>query len=417
MSAQNKDDMFMEIGASFNEQDCESVLPKQNNNENGDEETPVVAESPTNTTRKTLIGLVIVILLALSWVGSQQLAQSANTTSDFNAPFFTTWFSTCWMVLCYPVYCLFLRISTNRSGFVESIKDSLLIFGPENVSLRQILTIIFPFNLVWIVTNYLYIFALTYIAATDASAILSSNVAFVYIFSFFLLGERFYFIRIIASLTCIAGVVLFGYADGFSEQSNVTTGIIMAIFSALGAAVYKVVFKKVVGNASLGQVSLFLSFLGITNALFLWIVFLILYFVGLEHIVAAEIPWSYLCGSSALSLVFNFLVNFGIAFTFPLFISIAMMMGIPVNAAVDLFLRGVLFSVLRLVAALLVVCGFCLMMLPDTWNLPIHRLLGCTSYSRCYSGDQQESEDERAIAYSSGSLKRESAEVNKNNEE
>ena len=34
-------------------------------------------------------------------------------------------------------------------------------------------------------------------------------------------------------------------------------------------------------------------------------------------------------------LVFNFLVNFGVAFTYPLFISVAMMLGIPLNAGMD----------------------------------------------------------------------------------
>lgn len=60
----------------------------------------------------------------------------------------------------------------------------------------------------------------------------------------------------------------------------------------------------------------------------------------------------------------------------------------------DLFLRGVLFSALRLVAALLVVIGFCLMMLPDTWNLPIHKLFGWTSYSKCYNGEQQQTDED-----------------------
>ena len=64
----------------------------------------------------------------------------------------------------------------------------------------------------------------------------------------------------------------------------------------------QVFFKRMIGEGKLGQVSLFLSLLGLTNALFLWVVFLILYFVGLEKMVADEIPWGYLCGSSSLSL-------------------------------------------------------------------------------------------------------------------
>jgi len=93
-----------------------------------------------------------------------------------------------------------------------------------------------------------------------------------------------------------------------------------------------VIFKRVIFEGSLGQVSLFLSILGLLNAVFISFIFLIFFFTGFETFYASDIPWSYLCGSSALSLVFNFLVNFGVAYTFPLFIAIAMMLGIPLNA-------------------------------------------------------------------------------------
>ncbi|XP_076814241.1 solute carrier family 35 member F3-like isoform X2 [Clavelina lepadiformis] len=361
----------------------------------------------SESTQKTFLGLLIVIFLAVSWVGAQQFAQSAQFSGNFSAPYFTTWFSTCWMVLCFPVFSLFLFFQKNHEEFHAEILDSRHIFGPENVTLKKIFTHIFSFNVLWIFVNYLYVFSLTYIAATDASAILSSNVAFVYALSFIILGEHFYFIRTVASSLCIAGVVMFGYADGFVGGSNLVPGIVMALLSAVGAAVYKVLFKRMIGEGKLGQVSLFLSLLGLTNALFLWVVFLILYFVGLEKMVADEIPWGYLCGSSSLSLVFNFLVNFGIAFTYPLFISIAMMLGIPLNAAVDMLLRGEIFSLLRLIAALLVVAGFCMMMCPDSWNLPVHRALGCKS-SRCYgnqTNNDEEEEDILPITYSSGDLK------------
>ena len=44
----------------------------------------------------------------------------------------------------------------------------------------------------------------------------------------------------IASLLCIAGVVLFGYAGGFVGGNNLAAGVIMALVSAIGSAVYKV---------------------------------------------------------------------------------------------------------------------------------------------------------------------------------
>ena len=53
---------------------------------------------------KTLWGIVIVVGIAISWVGSTQFAKSTYTDT-FNAPWFTVWFSTSWISLfpsCFP---------------------------------------------------------------------------------------------------------------------------------------------------------------------------------------------------------------------------------------------------------------------------------------------------------------------------
>ena len=62
------------------------------------------------------LGLVISLLLAISWVGSAQFSQIANTGNQekFNSPYFTTWFSTLWMIFCYPGYLLFSVFKPRR---------------------------------------------------------------------------------------------------------------------------------------------------------------------------------------------------------------------------------------------------------------------------------------------------------------
>lgn len=52
--------------------------------------------------KKYLFGLVLVCLIACSWVGSTQTAKSAYT-GDFKAPFFSMWFSTAWMISLFPL--------------------------------------------------------------------------------------------------------------------------------------------------------------------------------------------------------------------------------------------------------------------------------------------------------------------------
>lgn len=346
----------------------------------------------SETTRKTIIGLVIVVLLAISWVGAQQFAQTAVQWSNFKAPFFTTWFSTCWMSLCFPGYALFVVISErDRKKIADAMEKSTHLFGPSRVTIAEFFKMIWTLNAVWLAVNYLYIFGLKFIYATDASAIMASNVAFVYILSLCLLHEKLYAIRIVASVLCISGVVLFAYAKGFQESEHMLQGVLMIIASAFGAAVYKVVFKKIMGNASLGQVSLFLSLLGISNICIMWTINVCLHVAEVENFGFLDIPWLALILSAILSLVFNFLVNFGIAYTYPLFISIAMMIGIPLNAGVDVVVRHGTFSSLRLIAAVLVFAGFAIMLFPDSWNDPIHSIVGCKT------GNQEEGKEEELV--------------------
>ena len=99
----------------------------------------------------------------------------------------------------------------------------------------------------------------------------------------------------------------------------------------------------------------------------------IFYYSGEELIVWSKIPWAYLCGTAVLGLVFNFLINFGVAFTFPLFISLGTLLGIPINAVVDSIWRHQAFGPLKAGAAVLIIAGFLIMLLPpDTMS----RLLG-----------------------------------------
>ncbi|XP_039255496.2 solute carrier family 35 member F3-like isoform X1 [Styela clava] len=328
--------------------------------------------------KKILVGCIIVILLAISWVGAQQFAQNAIQLASFDAPYFMTWFGTSWMTLCFPIYCICIALKyRNRQKIIEVIKESEKVFETSKITTKQFFLRIVPMNILWVATNYLYMIALKFIAATDASAIFASNVAFVYMLSLCILKEKLYVIRILACIFCISGVVLFGYAAGFAGGSNLLIGALMAIATALGAALYKVIFKVWVGAATLGQVSLFLTYLGISNIFLMWTIFITLYFTNVEHFTGDNIPWNPLIASSFLGLVFNYVLSFGVAYTYPLFISIALMLGVPLNAVVDVAVRGVTFNATRVLAASLVLLGFAIMLLPDHFNNPIHDVFLC----------------------------------------
>lgn len=65
---------------------------------------------------------------------------------------------------------------------------------------------------------------------------------------------------------------------------------------------FQVLFKKVIGDASYGQVSLFFSLIGLLNASLLWPLCLTLYFTGIETLYWDRLPWPALLAASILSL-------------------------------------------------------------------------------------------------------------------
>jgi hypothetical protein len=64
----------------------------------------------------------------------------------------------------------------------------------------------------------------------------------------------------------------------------------------------QVLFKKVIGEASYGQVSLFFSLIGLFNAALLWPLCLVLYFTRVETLHWEQLPWPVLLAASGLSL-------------------------------------------------------------------------------------------------------------------
>ena len=81
------------------EHDTVSIESLNDVNDTADD---VITEKLHTSKKRFFIGLTIVLLIAMTWVGSTQSGKETYT-SHFNAPYFTIWFSTSWMILTYPV--------------------------------------------------------------------------------------------------------------------------------------------------------------------------------------------------------------------------------------------------------------------------------------------------------------------------
>ncbi|XP_064177219.1 solute carrier family 35 member F3-like [Anguilla rostrata] len=316
--------------------------------------------------RKALWGVAVVTCVCSTWAGSTQLAKV--TFRQFDAPFTLTWFATSWNILVFPLYYMahLCRSSERRTPW-QSFRQCCRIFGDGGVAVRAVLVKTAPFGLLWTMTHYLYLQALRKLSTTDASALFCCNKAFVFLLSWILLRERFMGVRIVAAILAIAGIVMMTYADGFHSRSVIAISFVVA--SASTSAMYKVLFKMVLGSAKFGEAALFLTVLGGANFILVSPVPLVLYFTGVEHFSSpSDIPWGCLCGVACLLLAFNLLLNFGVAMTYPMLISLGVVLSVPVNALVDLHSCEIQFNTVRLIAISLICLGFLLLLLPEDWD-------------------------------------------------
>jgi len=293
--------------------------------------------------KKLIIGTLIIIGIAFSWVFSTQISQRIQTNDSFSCPFFIIWFSTAWILLCL------LPPLLQRKQLSRALQDNEL-------QMKKLFFCSFFFYSLWIIANYLYVWSLKFMNASDVTAIFSSANAFVFIFSIFLLKEQVNYIKSASVLLSIGGIVLIALANTSFEGS--AYGIIFTLISAISAAFYKVVLKKFLRDPHMIVTSLFLGFLGIINIFFAWPIVLILTEQKVEILIFEEVPWGMLFLASLASFFFNLLINFGIAYTYPLFISIGTIVGIPLNIAVDVLINGAEVGWKQISGACLIICGF-----------------------------------------------------------
>ncbi|EGD80814.1 hypothetical protein PTSG_01400 [Salpingoeca rosetta] len=362
-----------------------------------------------------ILRALLVLAIAVSWVGSTQFSRSTYS-STFNAPLFNVWFSTSWLVLSIVALLVpysrrtpatasdnpqhtstststistgsdtvkagavsvqflqsqsrlppgFIRIWLGHAPAVQLTPASGYGSAPPvsepHISRMCCFRLVLPFCLLWVLANYLYVKALGLITATDVTAVFSATPAVVYILSLLLLHERLALLKVLAVALAIGGVLLIALAQHVNGVS--AGGVLLTLGASVCAATYKVFFKVTLGDAGLHTVVALLAALAAINIVLVWPFWLILQETDAEPFEWAVVPWSYLCGSAALALAFNFLVNFGVAYTFPLFVSLGTVVGIPLNAAADAVFHGITIGPMQIAGCCLVWLSFIVMLIP-----------------------------------------------------
>ncbi|GFS38026.1 putative thiamine transporter SLC35F3 [Nephila pilipes] len=293
----------------------------------------------------------------------------------FKAPFLMTWFCTSCNCLFFPIY-LCTRFCSRRTRITarRSILEAMRRFRERGLSAIHFLTRSMFFCVLWVGTNYMLIYTIDKLDATAVMALQASRASFVYLLSWVILHEQFVGIRIVAVILCNTGIALLAYMDGVAKTSTLG-GVVLAAAAAAGLSVHKVLFKKLIGRVTMGQLSIFLTLVGLLNILLLWPIGLTLYLVESEKVIWTELPYVPLAGSALFFIVGNVLGNFDIAHNYDIFLKLGMLAAVPVSAVLDVHLHNVVFEGMKLAGILLISIGFMLVLLPDNWPDYITRLI------------------------------------------
>ena len=326
--------------------------------------------------RPVVLGLFIVLGLVCSNVLTQQLAKTIFHVQSFDAPLFLTSFTTLFLIFLHPVLYLMLnagRIISDKAVFFDRLKMEKELFKQPNMKL-----LVCGFCILYVLTNYLFISSLRFISNTEAATYLATDPAICFILAFCLLDARCgkdemvkNGVHLVAAVMSFAAITLSLYGGKVADEplqqpSNITqtelntpevqpeefsdraVGALLAISATFGAAFYKTIFARYLKSPETRQVSLILSLIGVGNLLIVLPVSFVLIHFGIEDIDLPSAPWGYMVAMSCTGVMFNFLINWGVVVTYPLFISVGFSLCLPGNLIVDYFLRGAEFTGMQL---------------------------------------------------------------------
>ncbi|GAB6023863.1 hypothetical protein CHUAL_008602 [Chamberlinius hualienensis] len=342
--------------------------------------------------RKVACGLLLTAGIGSSWVGathfvkraylyregsslsngnfSYQMSKTNFKDPVYYAPFFTTWLFTICTGLFFPLYvlgsCCCCCRSDESGSFISMCTKSVRTLQEKGFTVSKFFSRSGLFCALWFAANYMFIHAVRILDTTDVLALYSTNVSFIYLLSWVILHEQFVGVRIVAVIMCNTGIALLAYMDGLTKTPTLG-GVILGAASSAGSAVFKVLFKKMFGEASFNQVALFFTVISLFNTFLLWPIAVALYFTEMEIFHWERMPWTDLTGAAALSLVTNLLGTFGIAVTYEIFITLGLVIAIPMSAAMDIYLYDVRFAGMKLSGIILIIIGFMLVLFPDNW--------------------------------------------------
>jgi len=298
-----------------------------------------------------IVGTLLILLIVVIWVSSSFLIQDLFSR-DWQRPFFLTYFNT-------ASFTLFL-LPLGIKGLAEVLHG----FGggvveESVVSVKKTALLSLVFCPVWFLANYMQNASLVSTSVSSSTILSSTSGLFTLILGTLLRVERFNLVKLLAVLFTLIGVIIVSADDKGSTKSSII-GDVCAILGALFYGAYSVLLKQKVPDENIVPPTLFLGFVGLWNLLFLWPIFFLLAWLGVEEL--EPIPreaWAKLVVNALVGTVLSdYLWVLAVLFTTPTIVTVGLSLTIPLAVLGDVFFKHMNPTALHIFGGSLVVSGF-----------------------------------------------------------
>ena len=207
---------------------------------------------------------------------------------------------------------------------------------------------------IFVASNYSYIRSLNTLSPSVTTALFSTNPAFVYVLERLALKAPHSGVKMLAVFVACLGVTLtvLGNADagdvGASSSSistpstqELAAAYFLILFSSLTSGLYKIVFFRRFSGYTTDDVAQVLGFVGLVNFTTMWLpLTLMVLYTSSETLTFTPTFFKAQASHASSSLAFNFISNWGLMKTSPLFLALAVMVGIPMTVVYDCGFSG-----------------------------------------------------------------------------
>jgi len=353
--------------------------------------------TPQTNFLKKFLSIFLVCAIAFFMATTAELSQFIVSDS-YKQPYTLVFFNTLFLMISFPIELVVLKISITKKkrgfkstyteydpneSFFQTFKNQFTDIGSLNNNttttttdsngqlkkghtFKKVAICSFFLSILFVGLNYIWMSALPMTEVSTSTALYQSATVFVFIFSIFILKEKVTILKTIPVILFIAGVIGITVADSRSktEESeanypNSTLGDILMIISAALWAVYEVLTTKFFSDANRTVVNTFIGLVGFFNLLFGIPMILILNATGAEPFTFPTVKiFGMLALNGFMGFGLNYLINWGLSITSPLFIRSGELMAIPATLLFDILFKHIFFPLIALPGFILIIAGF-----------------------------------------------------------